>query len=46
MSEKVDVVVGIGLKFIENIKFSFCFYSKDEGVLIIIFGIFSEFSKL
>ena len=46
LSKSADVVVGIGPKLTENIKFSLRPYSKDEGVLTITPGIFSEFSKL
>ena len=46
LSKLADVVVGIGPKLTENIKYSLRSYSKDEGVLTITPGIFSEFSDL
>ena len=46
LSKTADVVVGIGPKLTENIKFSLRPYCKDQGVLTITPGIFSEFKKL
>jgi len=46
LSRTADVVVGIGPKLTENIKFSLRPYSKDQGVLNLTPGIFSEFSEL
>ena len=46
LSKGADVVVGIGPKLTENIKFSLRPYRKDEGVLNITPGIFSEFRGL
>ena len=46
LSKGANVVVGIGPKLAENTKFSLRSYRKDEGVLTITPGIFSEFSEL
>ena len=46
LSRTADVVVGIGPKLTENIKFSLRPDSKDEEVFNLTPGIFSEFSQL
>jgi len=46
LSEKADVVVGIGPKLTENIQVSLRPFRKDEDVFNLTPGIFSEFSEL
>lgn len=46
LSEKADVVVGIGPKLTENIQVSLRPFEKDEEVFNLTPGIFSEFTEL
>ena len=46
LSKTADVVVGIGPKLTENIKFSLRSYGREVAVLNITPGIFSEFSEV
>lgn len=46
LSKTADVVVGIGPKLTENIKFSLRSYGREVDVLNITPGIFSEFSEV
>ena len=46
LSKTADVVVGIGPNLTENIKVSLRPFKKDEDVLNLMPGIFSEFSEL